>query len=111
MPKHKVTNHNVLYGGATYNVSGDAKFELEEIGIGSYEYWGSKEHDSLITVFFNDIKIDSIVLENQIEWGKQTLSDEDMAKIADIILDELNSDQDLRDEIAWEFSNKNEPND
>ena len=101
MNKLKITGYNVLYGGATYNVSGFANYSIEDIGIGSFEYWGQKGHDSYLTVIFESMEIEDIVLENKIEWREQHLTETDISNISEIIIEELNSNRVLCDETAF----------
>lgn len=109
MFQHTFEDINILYGNATYNVSGTAEYELEDIGIGSYEYWGAKGNDSYMTVNFIDAELDDITLFNPIEWEHQTLTEQDKNKIKDLLIEQLNDDRDLCDEIAWEhFDEPNE---
>jgi hypothetical protein len=102
-PVHEYTFNelNILYGGATYHLDGIALFEVYDEGIGSYEYWGSDEsqHD-YVAVFFEIKSITSMVIVDKLEYGKQTLTEQDINKIKKIAIEDLNDDYDLCSDLA-----------
>lgn len=90
----------VVYGGAVFNVNGTAQYEIEDHGIGRYEYWGSNESDHAYCASFYSADIKDIVMEERLEYGTQNLKDEDMISIAELIVEQLNEDSDLCNQLA-----------
>jgi hypothetical protein len=93
----------ITYGGATYSVSGNAEWEVEDHGIGRYEFWGEIGHDHNYVASFFTADLEDISLEEKTEYGKQTLTEEDKVNIAEIVVDALNEDSELCSELAENF--------
>lgn len=100
---YEFENIEILYGGATYTVSGNADWEIADHGIGSYEYWGSKETNHEYIAEFFSATIDDIVMEERVEYGTQHLTEEDKITMAELVIEQLNENSNLCDEIAQEY--------
>jgi hypothetical protein len=91
----------IKYKDEYYSVSGSATYEIENDGIGAYEYWGSKEYDAGTNyAVFEDAHIDDIVFLRADELPKNNLMEQDMNNIVEIILDTLNEDHELCFELG-----------
>jgi hypothetical protein len=95
---------NITYGNGTYTVSGTANYEIEDHGIGRYEYWGETGHDHQYVACFISADIEDIVLQEAVEYGHQTITDEDRINIAELVVDALNDDDELCSELAEKHS-------
>ncbi len=93
----------INYGGATYAVSGTCDWEVEDHGIGRYEYWGDIGHDHQYMACFHSADIDDIVLEESTEYGNQNLTEIDKVNIAELVVDALNEDSELCSELAENY--------
>jgi hypothetical protein len=90
----------ITYGSATYSVSGNAEWEVEDHGIGRYEYWGETGHDHKYMACFFTADLEDISIEEKTEYGKQTLTEEDKINIAEIVVEALNEDSELCSQLA-----------
>jgi len=91
---------NITYGNGVYSVNGTADYEIEDHGIGRYEYWGSTEHNHNYVACFISVNIDDIVLQEAVEYGHQNISEEDRINITELVVDTLNNDIELCSELA-----------
>lgn len=73
----------------------DVEYTIENLGIGRYEFFGAE---------FYDYGVDEIVL-GEIELLKDGLSDDEYDLVCDII-DDLDSDDELYDDIVQVISEK-----
>lgn len=101
--QYEFTDELIKYGNAEYIASGVALYSVYDEGIGSYEYWGAKGTHHEYIAEFSEIKtISSLALKNKIEWGggSLTIHEQDIEKIKDILLEDLNDDYDLCIDLA-----------
>lgn len=99
--EYEFTELEIKYKHEYYSVSGSATYEIENDGIGAYEYWGSKEYDAGVDYAqFEDAHINDIVFLRTDELPQSNLMEQDMNNIIEIILDVLNEDPDLCFELG-----------
>lgn len=99
--EYEFTELEIKYKNEYYSVSGSAIYEIENDGIGAYEYWGSKEYDAGCNyAVFEDVHLNDIVFLRADELPQSNLMEQDMNNIIEIILDVLNEDHDLCFELG-----------
>lgn len=99
--EYEFSELEIEYRGEYYSVSGSAIYEIENDGIGAYEFWGSKEYDAGTNyAHFEDVHIEDIVFLRADELPKSNLMEQDMNNIVDIILNKLNEDAELCNELG-----------
>lgn len=107
--QYEFNNERITYGGAEYIISGVALYSIYDDGIGTYEYWGAEENNHEYMAVFSEIKsITSLALVNKIEWGggSLTIHEQDIEKMKEVLIEDLNDDYDLCIDLAID---KNEP--
>lgn len=107
--QYEFNNERITYGGAEYTISGVALYSIYDDGIGTYEYWGAEENNHEYMAVFSEIKsITSLALVNKIEWGggSLTIQEQDIEKMKEVLIEDLNDDYDLCIDLAID---KNEP--
>jgi len=90
-------------GSSTIIVSGRAEYEIENEGIGGYEYWGAKGTDNQYVARFIEATITDYELQGQQEaHPTQGTTDKDLIAFESIVVDMLNENQELCNELAQE---------
>jgi hypothetical protein len=68
--EYELKDYEIEYNGAWYTVSGTAYFEVENNGIGHYEYWGADGFDAGSDYAeFHSVYLNDIVFERSEEFG------------------------------------------
>ena len=93
-------------GDAVACVRGFATYDIEDIGIGGYEYHGSKETDRCPVAVFSSCKITDwkLIGPNGREMDKQGLTKDDIQALQEVVVEELNDNFELCCELASDDS-------
>jgi len=94
---HEFEDYPVKLDSETWLCSGSADVEYEDIGIGSYEYWGAKGKDSYIIPVFENISLTDWHQEGEPAEPLQGMTPEGICRLADAVADTLNEDESLKE--------------
>lgn len=91
----------IKHGSSTILVSGRAEYEIDDEGIGGYEYWGAKGIDHQYVARFVDATITNYDLQvSQKSSPIQGVTENDISAFESIVVDMLNDNQELCIELA-----------
>ena len=107
MASHSFEDLKVKFGGCFYLCSGEADYEIEDEGIGSYEFWGSKGNDSYKVAVFDGVSLTEWEMIGHTPADAtgeplQGLTAAEVKLLEDRVAEVLNENSDLCSELAGE---------
>jgi hypothetical protein len=105
MGTHSFEGLKVKLGSCYYLCDGEADYEIEDEGIGSYEFWGAKGFDSRLFAVFDAISLSNYELigcypADATGEPLQGLTEKEIKLLEEGALEILNCDSDLCGELA-----------
>ena len=105
MASYSFEDLKVKLGGCFYLCSGEADYEIEDEGIGSYEFWGQKGNDSYKVAVFDGVSLTDWELIGDTPSDAtgeplQGLTEAEVKLLADRVAETLNDNSDLCSELA-----------
>lgn len=105
MGTYSFSELKVKLGSSYYLCSGEADYEIEDEGIGSYEFWGQKGNDSYKVAVFDGVSLSDweLIWKPQADVTGEPLQGLTAAEIKileDGVAEILNANSDLCSELA-----------
>lgn len=107
MGTYSFSELKVKLGSCYYLCSGEADYEIEDEGIGSYEFWGQKGKDVYLVAVFDGVSLSDWQLigcypADGTGEPLQGLTDAEIKVLENGVCEILNADGDLCSELAGE---------